>query len=48
MRSWREDESARETLHLMASPENRRRLSEAIASLEAGGGTVRELADDDA
>ena len=47
MVSQREYESMRETLYLMASPENRRRLSEAIASLEAGGGTIRELADED-
>ncbi|MEU7836827.1 MULTISPECIES: hypothetical protein [unclassified Nonomuraea] len=37
----------RETLYLMASPVNRRRLSEVVARLEAGGGTVRELADED-
>ena len=32
-----------ETLHLMASPANARRLLESIAELEAGGGEVREL-----
>ncbi|MGP3921138.1 type II toxin-antitoxin system Phd/YefM family antitoxin [Nonomuraea sp. 10N515B] len=48
MVSQREYESMRETLYLMASPVNRRRLSEAVARLEAGGGTVRELADEDA
>lgn len=47
MVSQREYESMRETLYLMASPANRRRLSEAVARLEAGGGTVRELADED-
>lgn len=47
MVSQREYESMRETLYLMASPVNRRRLSEAVARLEAGGGTVRELADED-
>ena len=48
MVSQREYESMRETLYLMASPVNRRRLSEAVARLEAGGGTVRDLADEDA
>jgi hypothetical protein len=43
----REYESTRETLYLMASPVNRSRLSEAVARLEAGGGAVRELADED-
>ncbi|MEV1248956.1 type II toxin-antitoxin system prevent-host-death family antitoxin [Nonomuraea sp. NPDC049750] len=47
MVSQREYESIRETLYLMASPVNRRRLSEAVARLEAGGGAVRELADED-
>ncbi|WP_328814305.1 type II toxin-antitoxin system Phd/YefM family antitoxin [Nonomuraea cypriaca] len=47
MVSQHEYESMRETLYLMASPVNRRRLSEAVARLEAGGGTVRELADED-
>ena len=32
-----------ETLHLMASPANAKRLMESIAELEAGGGEVREL-----
>jgi antitoxin YefM len=48
MVSQREYESMRETLYLMASPVNRRRLSEAVARLEAGGGAVHELADEDA
>ncbi|WP_310716118.1 type II toxin-antitoxin system prevent-host-death family antitoxin [Nonomuraea sp. 3-1Str] len=48
MVSQREYESMRETLYLMASPVNRRRLSEAVARLESGGGAVRELADGDA
>lgn len=47
MVSQREYESMRETLYLMASPVNRRRLSEAVTRLEAGGGTVRELVDGD-
>ncbi|GAA2818720.1 type II toxin-antitoxin system prevent-host-death family antitoxin [Nonomuraea rubra] len=46
MVSQRENESMRETLYLMASPVNRRRLSEAVARLEARGGAVRELADE--
>ncbi|GAA1657111.1 hypothetical protein GCM10009733_063450 [Nonomuraea maheshkhaliensis] len=46
MESRRECASTCETTYLMASPVNRRGLSEAIASLEAGGGIVRELADD--
>lgn len=32
-----------ETLHLMASPANAKRLLESIAELEAGGGEVHEL-----
>lgn len=31
------------TQHLMKSPENARRLREAIARLDAGGGTPRQL-----
>ena len=33
------------TQHLMKSPENARRLREAIARLDAGGGTPRQLAE---
>ncbi|TYB59736.1 type II toxin-antitoxin system prevent-host-death family antitoxin [Nonomuraea sp. PA05] len=47
MVSQREYESMRETLYLMASSANRRRLSDAVARLEASGGTARELADED-
>lgn len=32
-----------ETEYLLRSPENARRLRKAIAELESGGGTVREL-----
>jgi antitoxin YefM len=32
-----------ETLHLMASPANAKRLLDSIAELEAGGGEVHEL-----
>src|SRR5262245_19520440 len=46
--SQREYESMRETLYLMASPANRGRLSRSIARLEAGQGSVRELAEEDA
>lgn len=46
MESRRECASMCETFYLMASPVNRDRLSEAIASLVAGGGIVRELAGD--
>jgi len=38
------DWNAREaTLHLLASPANARRLSDAIAQLEAGGGRTHDL-----
>jgi antitoxin YefM len=33
----------RETLHLQSSPANARRLQEAIAQLDAGQGTEREI-----
>lgn len=33
-----------ETLHLVSSPANARRLAAAIGQLEAGGGSERELA----
>jgi antitoxin YefM len=41
----REYESMRETLYLMASPANRRRISRSIADLDEGRGRVRELID---
>lgn len=41
----REYESMRETLYLMASPANRRRISRAIEQLNGGGGQQRELID---
>jgi antitoxin YefM len=40
----REYESMRETLYLMASPANRRRISRSIEQLNNGGGQLRELA----
>ena len=39
-----EYESMTETLHLVASPENARRLREAVAELDAGAGEERPLA----
>jgi antitoxin YefM len=39
---WRAME---ETLHLLKSPENAQRLQEAIAELEAGGGSEQALVD---
>lgn len=41
-------ESLRETAYLMRSPANARRLLDAMERLETGGGTTRELIDDDA
>ena len=41
--SLEEFASWEETLHLMRSPANAARLLEAIAELEAGGGTERKL-----
>lgn len=35
--------SLRETLHLLGTPANSKRLMDGIAQLEAGGGTEREL-----
>lgn len=39
-------ESLRETAYLMRSPENARRLLDAMERLEAGDGDVHELIDD--
>jgi antitoxin YefM len=41
----REYESMRETLYLMASPANRRRISRSIEQLNEGDGQVHELVD---
>jgi antitoxin YefM len=41
----REYESMRETLYLMASPANRRRISRSIEQLNEGRGQVHELTD---
>jgi antitoxin YefM len=41
--SLEEFASYEETLHLLRSPTNAARLQEAIAELEAGGGTERKL-----
>jgi hypothetical protein len=41
----RATELADETIYLLASPENARRLVSAIERLEAGGGTQHELAE---
>jgi antitoxin YefM len=38
-------EALEETAYLLRSPKNARRLMEAIAELEEGGGTERELVD---
>jgi antitoxin YefM len=40
-------ESMRETLYLMASPANRRRISRSIEQLNEGRGQVHELTDAD-
>jgi antitoxin YefM len=47
MISLEDYEALEETAYLLRSPRNARRLLESIAELEAGGGTTRELADDD-
>jgi antitoxin YefM len=39
--------SIKETLYLLRSPANARRLFEGIEELQRGGGTVRELIEDD-
>ncbi|TFL19539.1 type II toxin-antitoxin system Phd/YefM family antitoxin [Jannaschia formosa] len=36
-------DAIQETLHLLSSPANAARLREAVAQLEAGGGTERDL-----
>ena len=41
-------ESLKETAYLLRSPENARRLLSSIDRLEHGGGSSRELLDDDA
>jgi antitoxin YefM len=38
-----EFESLRETLHLLGTPANARRLTEGMAQLDAGSGTERDL-----
>lgn len=38
-----EFESLRETLHLLGTPANARRLAESVAQLDAGRGTERDL-----
>jgi antitoxin YefM len=43
----REYESMRETLYLMASPANRRRISRSIEQLDRGHGQKHELIDSD-
>lgn len=43
--SLEEFASYEETRHLLASPANAKRLRDAIAELEAGGGTERKLAE---
>ena len=46
MLSLADFESLEETAYLLRSPANARRLLEAIQSLEAGAGEIRELAPD--
>ena len=45
--SFAEYEALRETAHLMRSPENARRILDAMQRLEAGQGRVRELLDEE-
>jgi antitoxin YefM len=45
MLSLEDYKSLEETAYLLRSPKNARRLVEAIAELERGGGTERELAE---
>ena len=45
MLSLEDYKSLEETAYLLRSPKNARRLIEAIAELERGGGTERELAE---
>ena len=46
MISLEDYEALEETAYLLRSPRNARRLLESIAELEAGGGTARELTDE--
>jgi antitoxin YefM len=41
-------DAIQETLHLLPSPANAARLRTAVAQLGAGGGTARDLIDDEA
>lgn len=43
MISLAEYNSIQETLHLLRSPENARRLHASVAQLDAGGGTERDI-----
>jgi antitoxin YefM len=45
MLSLEDYKSLEETAYLLRSPRNAQRLIEAIAELERGGGTVREIGD---
>lgn len=45
MMSMEDYQALEETAYLLRSPKNMRRLLGAIAELESGGGTERELAD---
>ncbi len=44
-RSLEDYQAMEETVYLLRSPANARRLLESIAELEAGKGTVRQLAE---
>lgn len=45
MLSLEDYQSLEETVYLLRSPENLRRLAESIAEIDAGGGTERVLGD---
>ncbi len=45
MMSFEDYDSLSETAYLLRSPENARRLREAVEQFRAGGGTERELPD---
>ena len=45
MLSLEDYQSLEETVYLLRSPENLRRLAESIAEIDAGGGTERVLSD---